>query len=279
MSSERRFWHRFFSSVALVSCCLGGIAQAKTLVELSATAKKTTVFLTVEYVDHLTNTVKRQTGSGVIISENGDVLTASHVVKVWQAQTDEEKQDHRIVGRIGDIHASRSFDMMTKDVPDNPDIALLQFFDQTDPYPTANVCFIQRPATGSTLTAFGFPDHGNFTPATGSFSNAGGDGGLWQVGVPLTEGMSGGPVYDPEGNVVGLVKGAIDFNANVGFVVPVAWSRGVLQARAGVDQKCLTQAAQPQIPANSEVNQTCNEVLFSDMSVSPPRFEKRTICQ
>jgi hypothetical protein len=71
------------------------------LEDISAQSARTTVYVSAPYVDPMTKDLKDSIGSGVLITEDGDILTDYHVIKGWLAGTTDQKKNKPLVIRIG----------------------------------------------------------------------------------------------------------------------------------------------------------------------------------
>lgn len=135
-------------------------------------------------------------GSGAIISNQGHILTAAHVVKgatsvvVFTSQGKKTAQILRI------------------DEPN--DLAILKIPDGS--YPFLPVAPSSKMRLGQSVATIGFPNIGlqGFSPKVtkGEISSINGfsdDPRSWQISVPVQPGNSGGPLLDDQGNIVGVV--------------------------------------------------------------------------
>lgn len=67
---------------------------------------------------------------------------------------------------------------------------------------------IVEPREGENVFVIGHPEGLKFTLSTGIISRL--DGNVLQMSAPVSPGNSGGPVYDPQGNLVGIVTSMLD---------------------------------------------------------------------
>jgi tetratricopeptide (TPR) repeat protein len=156
----------------------------------------------------------RGSGTGVIIAKQGNsyiVLTANHV----QADAGENATIGTYDGRSYPIDRFQSLGSLENDR--EPDLAVLTFTSTSD-YQTATLGDSDRVAVGSQIFVFGYPAQGiganrqtganrdsEFSPGfvTSRRSNAQYGYTLRYNAVTLG-GMSGGPVFDVDGRVVGI---------------------------------------------------------------------------
>lgn len=140
-------------------------------------------------------------GSGIIVSESGQVLTNHHVVNACDA--------HEVI----DGNAVHQATLQAADT--QRDLALL-----TVDKRFANVARVRSdasPKLGEAITVVGYPlvnvlgsnptvGFGHVSSTTGIRNNP----GQMQISVPIQRGNSGGPVFDQAGNVIGVVVSKLD---------------------------------------------------------------------
>jgi hypothetical protein len=213
--------------------------------DLDAIASKTTVYVNVNYYDPKTSTTKTATnGTGFLISEHGDVVTAYHVIKDWFSQDEDNQKKNPITVMIGSRFAEPlevSYETGDKDA----DVALLRIR-RPGTYNYAPFCYVHDLSMRATIVSYGFANGHELTPVSGTFSNANGDDNRWEAAVPFAQGMSGGPVYNDRGFVVGIVKGGIPSSDATSFITPIAWARALVEARTGVKPSCFGSCARPE---------------------------------
>jgi tetratricopeptide (TPR) repeat protein len=218
---------------------------------LTGTAQKSIVYIYFDVVDPNTGAKSTIQGTGFVVSKKGYVLTASHLFRAWRKQSDVDRKNNPIQGTLRDKpgfvpetkpgfvpETPLNLQVINAGDPDAEDVALLKLPDPTtQPYPTAAICFSKAAAIqqGDNLLAFGFPLNFQSVPVTLGTQNA--PGGRWAAASAFTEGMSGGPIYTPEGFVVGLVKGGLDAEA-VRWITPLQHAANLLNA-AGLVEHCI----------------------------------------
>lgn len=145
-------------------------------------------------------------GSGALISPT-QVLTNWHVVK--DRRRDRRNNDRAVEVRFPD--GSRSFAAVVQQ-DETWDVALLQIHKvEHEPFPIG-----KRPDTGDEVTVQGFGWDYEYKPQTGLVSdtwmypsNRINEADFFQVDkVRARQGDSGGPMTDPDGNLVGILYGA-----------------------------------------------------------------------
>lgn len=144
-------------------------------------------------------------GSGVLISEDGKVLTAAHVVQAADRVEVEFVSGERVSARVA---AAAPF----------ADVALLQLERVPSGVPVARLADSERAEIGEQIFAIGAPYGAKHSLAVGwlsarritenVFENLTALE-LFQVDMALYEGNSGGPVFNLKGEVIGLVSHAL----------------------------------------------------------------------
>jgi TPR repeat protein len=142
----------------------------------------------------------KASGTGVFVTTDGLILTAAHVVNGARAV--------KILTQQG----LKSATVVTIDSTN--DIALLKCDGQFPAVPVKNS---KGAELGQPVFTIGFPDTQlqGFSPkmTQGEISSLSGvqdDPRDWQISVPVQPGNSGGPLFDSQGNTIGLVVGKLD---------------------------------------------------------------------
>lgn len=138
-------------------------------------------------------------GSGFIVSENGDVLTNAHVVEGCK-NAEVTVRDKTTTASI--VARDQRIDLALLKVPQRPpSVALLRLMVRQ----------------GESIFAYGFPlpgllsSGGNFTSgAVTALAGIRDDSRHLQISAPVQPGNSGGPLLDEAGNVVGIVVAKLD---------------------------------------------------------------------
>jgi S1-C subfamily serine protease len=150
-------------------------------------------------LDNVQNQPKAS-GSGVFISADGLFLTAAHVI--------ENSTFLRVVTQKGAIKAT------IVQVDRANDVALLKCEGTFVPVQIKSSSSLKL---GQTVFTLGFPDIQiqGFSPkmTKGEISSLLGvqdDPRQWQISVPVQPGNSGGPLFDEQSNLVGLIEAKLD---------------------------------------------------------------------
>ena len=152
-------------------------------------------------------------GSGVIISQEGYILTNNHVVEdakeVTVTLANNQEYRAQIVGR----------DSKT-------DLALLNI-DATQPLPVATLGDSDHLKIGDWVLAIGNPFGLSNTVTAGIVSakgrviGAGPYDNFIQTDASINPGNSGGPLFNVKGEVVGINTAIIPFGQGIGFAIPI----------------------------------------------------------
>ena len=177
-------------------------AQALEPAEISQIAKPVTIHISVRTASG------SNIGSGVIIKKEGStyyVLTARHVLK-------DALEGYLFTSK--NFEDGYQFNTRVAQIIPGVDLAVIQF---TSPrkYPVAKFGDSEKLAEGNSVFVTGFPD-AQYTDNQIVYRFVGGeinsvnsypldnDGYAWQYSNSTLEGMSGGGVFDREGNLVGI---------------------------------------------------------------------------
>jgi serine protease Do len=160
-------------------------------------------------------------GSGFIISEDGYIITNNHVV--------EKADDIKVILEDGESHKAN---IIGKDP--KTDLALLKI----EPKQKLNAVTLGRSNTleiGDWVVAIGNPFGLGHTVTTGIVSAKGRSLGLGayddfiQTDAAINPGNSGGPLFNLNGDVVGVNTAIIAGGQGIGFAIPVDMARNVVE--------------------------------------------------
>jgi hypothetical protein len=167
-------------------------------------------------------------GTGFIVSSGGGVITAAHLFNVEECENYKQQE---VKARIGYL-SSPEVPMSIVSVDLDTDIAVLQLGARAEPYPFISPCFMANLPIQTKLLAFGFPLGEDFQVLDAVSQGLSGQDGRWKVSSLFTYGMSGGPVTDLSGRVIGLVQGGVRGAPAVQRATPLQWGSDDL-SRAG----------------------------------------------
>jgi len=162
---------------------------------------------------------KSTLGSGYLVSTSGHVVTNYHVVGSYIEAPD--RYSIRVRNGSGPRPARlRSFDLVN-------DLALLEVSgSQGQPLVLAG----ELPALGAPVVAFGNPEGLGLSLVNGVFNGLADKGFVDRMllSMPLNPGMSGGPILDEAGDVVGTNVSTMRGSDSLSFGVPVDKVRALL---------------------------------------------------
>ncbi len=210
--------------------------------------RQSTAYIYFDVTDPATGAKSSVHGTGFVISRLGYILTASHLLRDWNRQTQAEKNNNPIRASLGDrpgyVSASPLvLSAVNAGSPDSGDAALLKLPDPdrnaVQGYAPAPLCLapVEETAMSDSFLAFGFPRGKNIQPVPGIFKAQSADGGRLAASSAFAEGMSGGPVYDTAGNLIGMVKGGPADTEAGQWITPIRHTEKLLQ-QAGASQEC-----------------------------------------
>jgi S1-C subfamily serine protease/antitoxin component YwqK of YwqJK toxin-antitoxin module len=164
-------------------------------------------------------------GSGILLDKNGLVATNYHVI-----------QDAKVI-EIEFSKAGKKYSFKAEVIKTDPghDLALLRINDkQFDAFrPSALPYGIKATTshTGSSIFALGYPmadilgDEIKFTDGKISATTGiKGDSLTYQISVPIQPGNSGGPLFDQEGNLIGITNARANMQTqNVSYAIKAVY--------------------------------------------------------
>ena len=158
-----------------------------------------------------------QTGTGFIVQENGLVMTNYHLIKDAK-RIFVKLQNKKVYSRVQIMKTDPSHD-----------IALLKI--DAHGLPFVKLGNSNRMEIGERVVAIGNPLGLQNTVSDGLVSAwREGDGlKLMQVSVPLSNGSSGGPLFNLAGEVVGVTTASLAGGQNLNFAVPVNYVKSLLR--------------------------------------------------
>lgn len=183
-----------------------------------------TVFIKTTLVtEHLISGVNGSLGSGVLLDDQGLILTNAHLVdgaaKILVALHDGTRLTASLVGT----------DPVT-------DLALLQVHLPKGPRTTAKLGDSDRVEIGQKVVAIGHPFGLGYALTTGVVSGFGTtpetratfQEKVIQTSAAINPGNSGGPLVDAEGRVIGINNTILAVGQNIGFAIPINTAKTVV---------------------------------------------------
>jgi Trypsin-like peptidase domain len=184
------------------------------------------------------------TGTGVVISSEGYALTATHNLFANKNTAEPFVGLPSLSASLAipfGPYTNVSFEIVDTDItrPGTRDkLTLLKLKSVPGvPYRAAHICKPEGMKPGTAVWAAGFPVGADLALQPGGYFGNNGNGGLWQTGLILAEGYSGGPVTLADGSVVAVVEGALGQGQAGSLVTPVSYgnykSAGVAFPKCG----------------------------------------------
>ena len=224
-------------AAAIVLCdllaCRSVLAQ--TSVDASGLFASTVYIIVDAQIVGTVNQRKQFFGSGVIVSPDGYVLTAAHILP--DLVDPATYTDVRVAGVVGSkfgypIELART-EMQSKDL----DLAFLKF-----PNIAPNVSNLRlKPAevpreidvpANSAVTVVGFPLNLDINVFRGRITSRNGPGDTWITDAKLQDGSSGSPVFNLFGQLIGIATGGFQSPTNLNplglnLIVPITKARNL----------------------------------------------------
>jgi hypothetical protein len=203
-------------------------AQAKSPSELYKTAGPSVVLIEIYSDDGKVS----GSGTGFIVSSDGAILTNYHVI----AHT------KRATVRLANDDAYD--DVTVLDIDKRKDIALIKIKAVGLPYLT-----LGRSASaevGDEVYVVGNPLgilQNTFSEGILSGIRQGDGYRLFQLSTPVSHGSSGSPVFDTNGNVIGIIKSTIEEGQNLNFAIPIDYVLGMLSSK---EPRSLSSSYEPE---------------------------------
>jgi S1-C subfamily serine protease len=160
--------------------------------------------------------VQRSHGTGIVVSEDGFILTTYHLIEKLGAVFDDSiKITAQVGGQGQDLTA------FVVDASDNIDLLLLkvQLSGPYDHFPLGSAYDVGN----APVHTYGYPAEGehDVTDTSRITSRTVEGGYLWGTDFNLAEGQSGSPVYNDEGEVVAIAKGEVN---DRGAIIPIDYA-------------------------------------------------------
>lgn len=161
-------------------------------------------------------------GSGIIVSQEGHIVTSRHVVGKAHIVTIETAQGTRLTGRV--VSLADEFN----------DLALIKVVG-TISLPAARLGDSSRIKVGQKVLAIGNPYGFERTLTTGIISRIDTQRNRIQTDASINPGSSGGPLLNSRGEVIGINQSIYNpenskSNIGISFAVPVNTAKRLLQA-------------------------------------------------
>lgn len=157
-------------------------------------------------------------GSGFVVSSDGYILTNSHVVQGNKSVTIKMIEENKVFSNVEVIKV-------------NPirDIALLKINDVGSFYPVV-LGNSDSVAEGERVVTIGNPAGLEKTISDGLISSIRNLSGtiIFQISVPISPGSSGGPLFNIQGEVIGITTMSFTEGQNINFAVAINYAKDEL---------------------------------------------------
>lgn len=187
--------------------------------------KDSVVFLQITKTDISTGAQVTVNATGFIVGKDGYVITSAHAIKdpIINPNRTVSKAVYPpdIAGRVGARNPPPVEPLKVRILLENSDLALLQYEDFSSPRAAIPIGKANDVAVGEEISALGFPLDLPYDFRKASVSSKGGVDPVWNVQANFGPGMSGGPVVNAKGEIVGVVRGGDDRAAGFQYVVPI----------------------------------------------------------
>jgi serine protease Do len=214
-------------------CCVVKADEPGPSTQRGITAPEALVYITVSIEYPTGQIVTKLTGSGFLITEDGVVVTAKHVldIEIPAGAT------RRIKGARASVYG-QNFELLEfNPLPNNIDIITLRFSPALAikwPYLHLSGVILH---VGSEVTAWGFPFKQEPVGNPGAVSGLMGiTPTLLPISATVIDGMSGGPVVDLSGAVVGVITGGGQVNGTpmpLNYMTPIRYALENLRQLGG----------------------------------------------
>jgi len=253
--------------IACIALFSGPPARAQDCVGHASSFNHGVVNITVKKTKKETGEVIEVRGTGFIVSPQGFVITADHLVS-----RDTTIDDVLIEGNIGSKYAAGS---ALKVIEENSsaDIAMLRFLDTSRSYAPVRLGCPWKVRTGDQMCSLGYsskPEQ-DYHVNTGPLSSLSGEdkprrvNDLWTTQIPSNEGESGSPVLlISDGAVIAVKYGGVPSGQgqNVNYLIPIYHAQAMLLTYTGSAlPQC--QIATEQLNSQTAKNEYASAV-FSD---------------
>ena len=173
--------------------------------------------------DYLINGASNSIGSGIILDEQGFILTNAHVVE-------------RATKILVVLHDGAQLNAVLVGSDPYTDLALIQVDFQIHRQPAVLLGNSDRIEIGQEVVAIGHPFGLGYALTTGVISGFGATPDpqavpqerVIQTSAAINPGNSGGPLVDKEGQVIGINAAIMAGGQNIGFAIPVNTAKTIV---------------------------------------------------
>lgn len=198
-------------------------------------------------------------GTGFFIDADGTVVTNYHVISRLL------KSDTTLLVKLENGSYVPFHDLLDFDA--EKDIALVKVIGNRLPFirPAKN----HQPKQGENIVVIGSPLGLETTISDGIISSVRGKDGLLQITAPISQGSSGSPVLNSDGEVMGVVTYLAKGGQNLNFAVPITYVVGLLAKESLLKKKNNSEgipAPVPEMTTAAALKHNSTAVLDSSQS-------------
>ncbi len=154
------------------------------------------------------------TGSGFIIDSNGVIVTNCHIIKKWLGAS-----ENRLLVTMENGVYYLIKDLISVDEVNN--LALLIV--EGEKLPTIKFAKDYEPKRGENIVVIDSPLGLETRVISGIINNVGEKRGLMQITAPVAQGGNGSPVFNSNGEVIGVATIMIEGRKNLKFAIPIKY--------------------------------------------------------
>ncbi len=189
-------------------------------------------------------------GSGFLVTTNGAIVSNLHVVQ-GSAMV-------RVKMPNGDVY--KTTDLV--DVDDAKDIVIIKI--KGFKLPAVTLGDSDKAETGDSIVAISSPEGLVNSLSTGVISGVRrlDTHRVFQITAPISQGSSGGALFNSNGEVIGIVTYLLKSGQNINFAVPINYARGMIS-----DEAKSTLAKLPQPPARPEAENKPADIYDTDRPI------------
>jgi S1-C subfamily serine protease len=167
----------------------------------------------------------KSTGSGAVVSANGYIITNAHVVE----------NSNKILVEMPGLEGSPTFNAKLVQKDEENDLAIIRIDDPNfKPFTSVNYSFKQGSGgldVGTSVYTIGYPlalsgmgkepkfTDGKVSSKTG-YNNA---VNSFQTSIPVQPGNSGGPIFNNQGQLIGVINAKISNADNVSYAIKLSY--------------------------------------------------------
>ncbi|MGH9471105.1 MAG: S1C family serine protease [Terriglobales bacterium] len=253
MGTERAGFLRRICPLVLLAATLGAAQSVPQRMSIPAIARSSNgAIVSIVMFDRDGGPVAQ--GSGFLVSRDGLIITNYHVIRVGTSAV-VKLPDGAFYGVDGVV----AFDK-------HRDLALIRAHGEN--FRTLRLGDSSKLEVGQQVVAIGSPLSLESTVSNGVISGlrTGGDlsGRLLQITAPISPGSSGGPLFDMDGQVIGITTMYIKGGENLNFAIPINDAKPLLRHGRSTPEPFADSATAParHVPVSDAANVQINSPTF-----------------